>query len=427
MSENNLAPLEWSTEKRKVLDLVPYEINPRKITAERLEKLKKSLLKFNLAELPAINTDNVIIAGHQRIKVLLELGRGDEFIDVRVPNRPLTDIEFKEYNIGSNISVGYWDIDVLTEAFDDIDLNSLGLDVSDIELPDELIPDQFKTEEEGDVDPTPPAIPITIEGDCFELESIDKKLTHRLICGSSSEEHIHEKVLNGASIDLVVTDPPYNVDYQGKVKTPRKKIENDHMDRDEFYAFLLNYFAIVYENLRPGGGIYVFHADTEGINFRRSFLDAGIKLSQCLIWLKNSFVMGRQDYHWKHEPCLYGWKEGAAHSWYSDRKQSTILEFSRPIASKEPPTMKPIDMLEYLIGNSSAVGDIVFDGFVGSGSTLIASEKTMRNCIAIELSPGYVDVTVKRWLKYMTENNREYKVLRNGKLLNDVDLKSFLE
>ena len=439
-----LAPLEWSTEKRKVQDLVPYEYNPRRLTAEKKEKLRASLEKFNLAEIPAINTDNVVIAGHQRIVVLLELGRGEEVIDVRVPNRPLTEEEFKEYNIRSNVSIGEWDLDILNEVFQDIDLLELGLNIDEIALPEDTLPEALRNEKEEDFDPEVPVQPLSVEGDVFEFRSIQKQLIHRLVCGDSTAAETYDKLLMGESFNLVVTDPPYNINYEGGTKD-RMKILNDNMESDDFYSFLLQFYSRCFENSLPGSPIYVFHADTEGMNFRKAFTDSGYKLAQCLIWVKNSIVLGRQDYQWKHEPCLlgekpdvpleeaehdpilYGWKEGAAHKWYSDRKQSTILEFARPSRSKEHPTMKPIDMIIYLIKNSSKQRDIVGDSFSGSGTTLIACEQSWRNARVIELDPRFVDVNVRRWVKYMRDNHLEHQVTRNGVLMTREELNRFLE
>lgn len=420
-------PLEWHNEKRKVKDLIPYEFNPRTLTEAKKEKLIKSLEKFNLAEVPAINTDNKIIAGHQRVKILLHLNRGEDIIDVRVPNRELTEQEFKEYNITSNVPAGYWDLDILEEHFADIDLEELGLFVGDIELPEDILPEELKPEEEGEFDPEPPVEPITQTGDVYELRSIKKNITHRIICGDSTLKETYEKVLQQDLISLTVTDPPYNVDYEGGRDKKRDKIANDKMAGNSFYQFLFDFYSQAYEFSRPGAPIYVFHADTEGVNFRSALVDAGFKISQCLIWKKNSIVLSRQDYHWIHEPCLYGWKTGEAHPWFSDRKQRTVLEFDRPLKSEEHPTMKPVDLLSYLILNSSQQRSIVFDAFLGSGSTLIACEKNWRICRGIELDPKYSDVEVRRWIKYMIENELEFQVIRNGTRLGKEELSEFLE
>jgi DNA modification methylase len=423
---NILPPLEWHTEKLKVKDLVPCNYNPRKITPERLEKLKSSLQKYNLAEIPAVNTDKVIIAGHQRIKVLMDLNRGDELIDVRLPNRTLTEQEFKEYNVVSNISVGYWDVDILEECFADIDLLELGLDINAIELPSDVLPDDLKQEEEQETDLTPPKEPITVLGDVYELISKQKELHHKVVCGDSTKSNDYKKLLQGKIFNLVVTDPPYNVNYEGGTKE-KLKIKNDKMDNDSFYTFLYLFYQETFLNAEAGAPIYVFHADSEGANFRNALKDAGFKLTQCLVWIKNSLVMGRQDYHWKHEPILYGWKEGAAHPWYSDRKQTTVLEFDRPTRNADHPTMKPIEIIIYLIKNSSKQKDIVGDLFLGGGSTLIACEQTWRNCYGMELDPVYVDVDIRRWLQYMLDNGLDFEIKKNGKVMNEIEWKKYVE
>lgn len=424
MSDLILAPLEWSTVQRKVKDLIPYEFNPRKLSEDKKEKLRKSLEKFNLAEIPAINLDNTIIAGHQRVVILLEIGRGEDLIDVRVPNRMLTEEEFKQYNITSNIPTGDWDISMLTDAFGDIDLMELGLDVSKIVLPEDLLPKDLKQEEEEEFDPEPPAEPITAPGDIYEFRSVQKKLVHRILCGDSTQKESYDKLLSGEKFQLITTDPPYNVNYQGG-SSSKLKIQNDNMKSDDFYTFLFNFYAETLAASELGASIYVFHADTEGVNFRKAMVDAGFKLSQCLIWLKNSIVMGRQDYHWKHEPCLYGWVEGAAHRWFSDRTQTTVLEFDRPSKSEDHPTMKPLDLFIYLIKNSSKQGDIVGDPFMGSGTTLICCEQSWRNARGLELDPRYVDVQVKRYYQYMKHNHLQFEIYKNGQLMTIEDLEAY--
>jgi len=426
MNDLLLAPLEWSTEKRRVKDLIPYEYNPRKLSEDKKQKLRDSLEKYNLAEIPAINTNDVIIAGHQRVVVLLEIGRGDEFIDVRVPNRELTELEFKEYNIRSNVSIGEWDIDILNAVFDDVDLLSLGLNVDDIPIPDLGLPMELQNEEESDFEPELPKEPISILGDVYEMHSKQKKLIHRVVCGDSRLPEVYEVLLEGKSFDLLLTDPPYNVNYTGGTKD-KLQIENDNMSSADFYTFLFEFYKTSCDHTRPGGGIYVFHADSEGANFRTAMKDAGFKLAQCLIWLKNGIVMGRQDYQWKHEPCLYGWKEGAAHSWYSDRKQTTVIEFDKPLKSEDHPTMKPVGLFSYLMKNSSKQGDIVGDSFLGSGTTLIACEMNWRQCRGIELDPKYVDVDVRRWVKYMRENHLDFELLKNGQILSKSEIDMYFE
>lgn len=407
-----LAPLEWYTEKRSVSELIPYEYNPRKRTPERIQKLKESLEKFNLVEIPAINLDNTIIAGHQRVFALFEIGRGSERIDVRVPNRLLTEEELKEYNIRSNIGIGEWDIDMLVEHFSEFNFDDLGLDL-DFELPDEFL---LGEESEDDFEPVLPEDPKSKEGDVYELISKQKDIVHRIVCGDARYSDAYAKLLHSEKFQVVNTDPPYNVDYQGGTKE-KLKIQNDKMDSGDFYTMLYLFFQETFIHSAEGCPIYVWHADTEGENFRKAFREAGWKLSQCLVWVKNSIVMGRNDYHWKHEPCLYGWKPGAAHPWYSDRKQATTLEFDKPLRNSEHPTMKPLELIIYQIKNSSKQRDVVGDLFLGSGTTLISCEQTWRQCRGIELDPRYIDVSINRWVKYMESNSLDFEVRLNGKTI----------
>jgi hypothetical protein len=364
MSEGAVEKLEWHNARRRVRELVPYEFNPRKLEAAGHARLLASLTKFNLAEVPAVNLDNIVLAGHQRLRILLEVGRGEEEIDVRMPNRLLTEQEMKEYNVTSNVGAGVWDIEALNEHFADIDLASI-LDAGVLEELSALQALQLPAEEE-EFDATLPVTPVSVLGDVYELHSEGLGLVHRLVCGSSTDSDTVATALGeGVLADLVNTDPPYNVDYQGKTKDALK-IENDKMTDGSFYDFLYDFYVNCFAFMKPGSPIYVFHADSEGANFRQAFKDAGLKLSQCLIWKKQSFVMGRQDFHWQHEPVLYGWKEGAAHTWCSDRRQTTVLEFDRPSRNAEHPTMKPLEILEYLLECSSKPGAVVFDGFSGT-------------------------------------------------------------
>lgn len=426
MSEEGNVKLEWHNAQRRVRDLVPYEFNPRILEETGRARLLASIEKFNLAEVPAVNLDNVVLAGHQRLRILLDMGRGEELIDVRMPNRQLTEQEVKEYNVTSNVGAGIWDYQSLLDNFADIDLGALGdetllggLEALKLDILNAL------PAEEPELDLTPPATPVSVLGDVYEFESEGLALLHRLVCGSSTDADVVERALGpGVLIDLVNTDPPYNVDYQGKTKDALK-IEGDKQDNAGFYQFLYDFYVNCYAFMRPGAPIYVFHADSEGANFRQAFKDAGLKLSQCLIWVKQAFVMGRQDYHWQHEPILYGWKEGAAHSWHSDRKQSTVLNFDRPSRNEEHPTMKPVDILEYLNNCSSKPGDVVFDGFGGSGSQLLTCEKGGRQARVVELDPRFVDVHVRRWVAFMRENGRRFTVTRNGEELRDEQLSAY--
>lgn len=261
-----------------------------------------------------------------------------------------------------------------------IDLPGMDMSILDhVELKAEddeyEIPDQVETD--------------IIEGDVFEIGE------HRLMCGSATDQIAWAKLMGEELADLVITDPPYNVAYEGKTDD-KLTIMNDKMDDEAFYKFLFDAFDLMAWVSRPGAAWYVWHADSEGANFRTAMKAAGIPVRQCLIWVKNSIVMGRQDYQWKHEPCLYGWKEGASHHWYSDRKQSTILEFDRPTRSSEHPTMKPVPLIGYQVENSSKVGDIVVDGFGGSGTTMVACEQLKRKCRMMELDPKYCQVIIDR-------------------------------
>lgn len=421
---DELQPLKWHNAQRRVRDLVPLSYNPRKLTDEGRERLTRSILKFDLAEVPAVNADNVVLAGHQRLAVLLDLGRGEELIDVRMPNRQLTKDELDEYNVVSNVGAGVWDYQSLLDNFSHLNLDQL-LDAPALEQLASLSALTLPPAEEQEFDPTPPATPVSVLGDVFEFHSDGKALLHRLVCGSSTDSDVVAKAVGaGVLIDLVNCDPPYNVAYQGKTKDALT-IENDNMGDGDFYAFLYDYYTNCFTFMRPGAPIYVFHADSEGANFRRALVDAGLKLSQCLVWVKQAFVMGRQDFHWQHEPILYGWKEGAAHTWCSDRKQTTVLQFDRPSRNAEHPTMKPLDILEYQVECSSKEGAIVFDGFGGSGSVLITCEKTSRQARVVELDPRYVDVHVRRYVQFMRDNQRRFTITLNGEELTDERLAAF--
>jgi site-specific DNA-methyltransferase (adenine-specific) len=238
--------------------------------------------------------------------------------------------------------------------------------------------------------PDAPEDPITKQGDLWLMGE------HRLLCGDSTNAEDVTRLMNGRKADLWLTDPPYNVAYTGKTQDALT-IDNDSMGDADFRSFLVKCFQIAFDNLKAGGSYYIWHADTEGLNFRGAINDCGETLRQCLVWQKNVMVMGRQDYHWQHEPCLYGWKKGASHGWYNDRKQTTLLVFDRPSRSTEHPTMKPVRLFQYQIGNSTAPQGLVFDPFLGSGTTLIACQELGRTCYGLELSPSYCDVIVARW------------------------------
>ena len=250
--------------------------------------------------------------------------------------------------------------------------------------------------QEDDFEIEPPKEPKAKLGDIYQLGR------HRLMCGDSTNVEDVEKLMNGSQADLLLTDPPYNVDYEGKTKEALK-IENDHMGDDSFYQFLYDIFTNAYAVMKDGASFYVWYASKEVVNFTKSITEAGLTVKQELIWNKNSMVMGRQDYQWKHEPCLYGWKETASHNWYSDRKQTTVIDIDRPTRNSLHPTMKPIPLFDYLIKNSSKKGDVILDLFMGSGTTLMACEQNDRVSYGMEFDPRYVDVIVERWEQFTGE------------------------
>lgn len=381
-------------QKIKIDKLIPATYNPRKDLkpgdAEYI-KIKNSIENFGYVSPLIINKDMTVIGGHQRLKVLKELG----FTEIECIIVDLDKTKEKALNIALNKIQGDWDEEKLEALLqelklDDFDTNLTGFDFDEI---DEILKDVTGSKEDNfDIDSAYEEIeePITKQGDIWILGK------HRLMCGDSTQKNDIMRLINNQDADMILTDPPYNVDYVGKT-AEALKIKNDNMSDNQFYEFLKKVFENMYSVTKEGASIYVFHADTEGLNFRKAFKDAGYKLAECLIWKKDCFVMGRQDYQWQHEPILYGWKEGAAHYFINDRTQSTILEFDRQKQSTLHPTMKPIDLIAKLIKNSSKENDIILDLFGGSGSTIIAAEQLNRNCYTMELDPKYCDVIVKRW------------------------------
>lgn len=381
-------------QKIKIDKLIPATYNPRKnlkpSDAEYV-KIKNSIEKFGFVSPLVINKDMTVIGGHQRLKVLKEMG----IVEVECIIVDLDKTNEKALNIALNKIQGDWDEEKLEALLqelklEDFDTNLTGFDFDEV---DEILKDvNGSKEDDFDVDSAYEEIeePITKPGDVWILGK------HRLMCGDSAQKEDVMRLMNNQDADMLLTDPPYNVDYVGKT-SEALKIKNDNMSDNQFYEFLKKVFENMYSVTKEGASIYVFHADIEGLNFRKAFKDAGYKLAECLIWKKDCFVMGRQDYQWQHEPILYGWKEGAAHHFINDRTQSTILEFDRPRQSSLHPTMKPIDLVARLLKNSSKENDKILDLFGGSGSTIIAAEQLNRNCYTMELDPKYCDVIVKRW------------------------------
>ncbi|MED4914361.1 site-specific DNA-methyltransferase [Parageobacillus thermoglucosidasius] len=389
----------------EMINPAPY--NPRvdlQPGDEQYEKLKRSIEEFGYVEPLVWNrrTGN-LVGGHQRFKILVnEKG----YKEVEVSEVDLDETREKALNIALNKISGDWETTKLAEllqelqASDEIDFELTGfseeefdelLEQLDIEL-DQVVEYEEVEDDEFDVESELEKIeePVTQRGDIWILGE------HRLLCGDSTNLAEIQRLMNGKRAAMIFTDPPYNVDYTGKTKDALK-IQNDHMDDESFYRFLYDAFSVMYKVTEEGGPIYVCHADSEGLNFRKAMIDSGWLLKQCIIWVKNTIVLGRQDYHWQHEPILYGWKPGAAHKWAGDRKQSTVWEYDKPQRNAEHPTMKPIPIPAKAIQNSSYKGEIVFDPFGGSGSTLIAAEKTGRICYTCELDPKYCDVIVKRY------------------------------
>ena len=376
--------------------------NPRVIKDDKFKKLVQSITEFPemMEKRPLVcvtDVDGKIfpLGGNMRLKAITEIGY-KEIPDTWITMADeWTEDKRREFIIKDNVGFGEWNWDELANDWDSEQLADWGLDIPGFEVAHEATEDDF--------DGVPPKEPITVLGDLYELNE------HRLHCASSTETDSFEKIFDGQLADLVITDPPYNVDYKGGTKEGLK-IKNDNMSDGDFYQFLYDFYTALGSYTKAGGAWYVWHADLEGANFRKAMADSGIQVRQCLIWVKNSMVMGRQDYQWKHEPCLYGWKEGAAHGWYNDRKQTTVLNFDRPQRNAEHPTMKPIPLIAYQMGNSSKAGDIVADGFGGSGTTMVAAHQTDRRCRMMELDPRYCQVIVDR----MRKLEPGIKVLKNG-------------
>lgn len=367
-----------------------YEKNAKLHPKEQIEQIKKSIEEFGNNDPIAIDENNVIIEGHGRYKALKELGYKE--VEV-IKLTHLSEEQKKAYILAHNkLTMNTdFDIDLLNDELADIidiDMSDFGFEMSFDDEEEEVVEDEF--------DDTPPEEPTAKLGDIYQLGR------HRLMCGDSTSVEDVEKLMDGMQADMLLTDPPYNVAYEGKTKDALT-IQNDSMDNDSFRQFLRMAFFAADNVMKPGAVFYIWHADSEGYNFRGACFDIGWTVRQCLIWNKNTMVLGRQDYHWKHEPCLYGWKEGAGHLWASDRKQTTIIDFDKPQRNGEHPTMKPVGLFDYQILNNTKGGDIVLDLFGGSGTTIMACEQNGRNGYLMELDPRYVDVIIRRWEEFTGE------------------------
>lgn len=376
------------TIKLKISEVKPYERNAKKHDKKQIENVMESIRQFGFVQPVVVDKNNVLVIGHCRYAAAKRL-KMKQIDAVRVES--LTEEQVNKLRLLDNkLNESEWDIELLLEDVPALDWDGFDIDWN---LP-ELEGDEPEVVE--DEPPEPPKEAKTKPCDLYQLGR------HRLLCGDATKPEDLERLMNGQRADLYLTDPPYNVDYVGKTKDALK-IENDSRGDSEFRELLVNSFMAAKECMKAGAAFYIWHADSEGFNFRGACRDVGWTVRECLIWKKNSMVLGRQDYQWQHEPCLYGWNEGGSHAWYSDRKQTTILEFDRPTKSKEHPTMKPVKLFDYLMKNSSKKDDIVLDTFGGSGTTIIACEQNGRCGYSTELDPKYCDVIVERWEKLTGE------------------------
>lgn len=397
----------------KISKLVPYANNSRTHSKEQLKKLQSSIREFGFVNPILIDRKYNIIAGHGRVLAAKE----DELETVPcVYVDHLTEAQKKAYIIADNrlAEDAGWDKDLLAIELEslmelDFEIDFLGFDAAELNTllnsAEDVQEDDFDVEEELK-NPT-----VTKQGDLWLLGR------HRLICGDSTKSGTYERLMDGKKANLIVTDPPYNVKYEGTAG----KIKNDNLSADVFFNFLLDSFTNMEKVLADDGSIYVFHADTEGLNFRKAFADSGFYLSGTCIWKKQSLVLGRSPYQWRHEPVLFGWKKKGKHQWYSDRKQTTIWEFDRPSRNADHPTMKPVALIAYPIQNSSLTNSIILDPFGGSGSTLIACEQTDRICYTAELDEKYTDVIVKRYIEQVDTDEDVY-LIRAGEKIKYADI-----
>jgi site-specific DNA-methyltransferase (adenine-specific) len=369
--------------------------NPRIIKDDKFTKLVKSIKEFpKMLEIRPIvvNADMIVLGGNMRLKACKEAGLKEVPV---IFAHDLTEEEQKQFIIKDNVGFGEWDWDMIANEWDAAEIQDWGLDIPDFgvtEIPaaeedDYEMPDELHTD--------------IVLGDLFEIGE------HRLLCGDSTDSDQLAKLMNGEMADMCHTDPPYNINYEGGSKK-REKIANDKLD--DFPKFLYDVYTTISTGLKKGGAIYVWHASSETHNFIQQFLDAGFLFKSYIVWNKNNSTFGRSDYHWKHEPCIYGWLDGGSHKWSGDRKQTTVWDIDRPTRSEEHPTMKPIPLCSKPIENSSDLNDIVLDVFLGSGSTMVAAHQLKRKCYGMELDPKYCQVIVDR----MKKLDPSLVILKNG-------------
>ena len=396
--------------------LIPYVNNARTHSPEQITKLRSSLREFGFVNPIIVDKDLNVIAGHGRLAAAKAEGI------TKVPcvfAEHLTEAQKKAYIIADNrmSEDAGWDDELLKvemEALQDMgfDLSMTGFDTDEL---DEL----FKNEDSSEVKDDDFDLTAALEKASFvELGDIWTVGKHRLICGDATSADDVNALMGDTKANLILTDPPYGVSFKS---ASGLTIQNDSIKDEEFYTFLLNAFKCMAEHLEKGGAAYVFHADTEGLNFRRAFVDAGFHLAGCCIWVKDSLVLGRSDYQWQHEPVLYGFLQNGKHKWFSDRKQTTIWNFDKPKRNANHPTSKPLDLLSYPIGNSTQENAVVIDTFGGSGSTMMACEQMNRVCFMMELDPKYASVILRRYVEDTGDTDGVY-VTRNGQKIPYSDL-----
>ena len=395
----------------KISDIHPYEKNPR-FNEDAIEAVANSIKEFGFRSPIVVDKDHIIICGHTRYSAAKKLGL--EEVPVHIADN-LTPEQVQAYRIADNKTgeIAQWNYDLLPLEIKELqdanfDLSLLGFDTD--ELDRLLNGPEADSVTEGETDPD--AVPEAPEESDSQRGVLYRLGDHLLLCGDATNADDMDALMNDGSddsdADLWLTDPPYNVAYENSLG---QSIINDNMEDTKFRTFLKDSFENVKNWMKPGASFYIFHADTEGFNFRGACRDVDMQVRECLIWVKNALVLGRCDYHFRHEPILYGWKEGAAHNWYSDRCQTTVLEYHKPTQNVGHPTSKPIEMLIYLIQNSSQRGELVIDTFGGSGSTMIACEQTDRKCRMMELDPKYCDVIRRRWSEFVHGKGCDWKAL----------------
>ncbi len=403
-------------EKVDINKLVPYARNARTHSKEQILQLRASLREFGFVNPVIVDKDYNIIAGHGRVLA----AKAENMTEIPcVFAEHLTQAQKKAYIIADNrlaLNAG-WDKDLLALEFADLkeldfDMTLTGFDASEIET--------LCSDTDGDVQDDDFDLTAALEEAAFVLPGdVWTVGRHRLICGDATDGDTVKRLMDGRKANLVLTDPPYNVNFKG---SSGLKIKNDDMKAEPFFHFLLSAFQNFADSLEAGGSAYIFHADTEGENFRRAFREAGFHLSGTCIWAKDSFVMGRSPYQWQHEPILYGWLKTGTHKWYAGRAEATVWNFAKPKRNADHPTSKPLDLLAYPIRNSSQPNGIVLDTFGGSGSTLIACEQSDRICHMLELDEKYASVILRRYAEFKQNNGVDILCERGGKTIRYADL-----